>query len=163
MEQAHLEKTQEFVLANLDQTRDLATRLAGIARPGLSVYLEGPVGAGKTELARATIQTLLARYDRVEDVPSPTFTLVQTYLAGDLEIWHADLYRLADPNELVEIGLEDALETAFCLIEWPDRMPPDMSDSDHLHISLHPGLADDSRRAMLSGDEQTLRMLQGGL
>lgn len=88
--------------------------------------LEGAVGAGKTHFARGLIQTLLAV---PEDVPSPTFTLVQTYQGVDCEIWHTDLYRLTDPDEVIELGLLDAFETAICLIEWPDRLaglaPPD--------------------------------------
>lgn len=83
------------------------------------LLLDGPIGAGKTHLARALIQ---ARLPNPEDVPSPTFTLVQTYDAGDVEIWHADLYRLSHPDEVLELGLDDAFDTALCLIEWPDRL-----------------------------------------
>lgn len=92
---------------------------------GDCLLLEGPIGAGKSHFARAVIQ---ARLGRVEDVPSPTFTLVQSYDA-DVELWHADLYRLTHPDEVMELGLEQALETGICLIEWPDRLgryaPPD--------------------------------------
>lgn len=102
-------------------TAALARMLAATARPGDTILLDGPVGAGKTHFARAFIR---ARQGcGAEDVPSPTFTLVQTYddPLGS-EIWHADLYRLTDPSELAELGLEEALDTAICLIEWPDRL-----------------------------------------
>lgn len=87
--------------------------------PGDCLLLEGPIGAGKSHLARALI---LARLGHAEDVPSPTFTLVQSYVAADVEIWHADLYRLSHPDEVLELGLEQAFETAITLIEWPDRL-----------------------------------------
>ena len=58
----------------------------------------------------------------IEDVPSPTFTLVQTYEIGEMEVWHTNLYRLVDPNEALELGLDSAFENAICLIEWPDRL-----------------------------------------
>ena len=81
--------------------------------------MSGNVGAGKTHFARALIQS---RLNVVEDVPSPTFTLVQTYDSDLGEIWHADLYRLTSPQEIEELGLTDAFETAICLVEWPDRL-----------------------------------------
>ncbi len=103
-----------------DQVTDrLGGYLAGHLVAGDTVLLNGPIGAGKTHLARALIR---ARLGRMEDVPSPTFTLVQTYDAGGTEIWHADLYRLTHPDEVFELGLEDAFKTAICLIEWPDRL-----------------------------------------
>ncbi len=86
------------------------------------VLLSGPIGAGKTHLARALIQHRQAAHGAIEDVPSPSYTLVQEYHAGDLEIWHVDLYRLADPDEAAELGLDAALDTALCLIEWPERL-----------------------------------------
>lgn len=101
-------------------TEALGRALAGCVRGGDTLLLEGGLGAGKTHLARALIQSLLPVH---EDVPSPSFTLVQTYAAPDFDIWHADLFRLSGLGDLNELGLEEAFSHALCLIEWPDRMP----------------------------------------
>ncbi|MDK3017833.1 tRNA (adenosine(37)-N6)-threonylcarbamoyltransferase complex ATPase subunit type 1 TsaE [Pseudodonghicola flavimaris] len=106
-------------LASPEATADLARRLGALLHPGDSLLLEGDIGAGKTHFARALIQSLLPV---PEDVPSPTFTLVQTYEGAPGEIWHADLYRLSDIGEIEELGLTQAMEEAICLIEWPDRL-----------------------------------------
>ena len=126
-------------------TAALGSRLAGLARRGDCILLSGPIGAGKSSLARAFIQ---ARLGRAEDVPSPTFTLVQVYETGGEEIWHADLYRLSHPDEVWELGLEQAFDTAICLVEWPDRMGQDLPDNA-LRITLIP--EGEGRRASLSG------------
>lgn len=105
-------------LAGPDETARLGQWFAHRLRAGDCLLLEGPIGAGKSHFARSLIQ---ARLGRAEDVPSPTFTLVQTYEA-DIEIWHADLYRLTHPDEVLELGLEAAFATAICLIEWPERL-----------------------------------------
>ncbi len=101
-----------------DATARLGQWFAARLRAGDCLLLEGQIGAGKSHFARAFIQ---ARLGQAEDVPSPTFTLVQSYQA-DLEIWHADLYRLHHPDEVLELGLDEAFDTAICLIEWPDRL-----------------------------------------
>ncbi len=105
---------------------DAATARVGAAlgralRIGDAVLLSGGLGAGKTALARAAIAARLADCGLTEDIPSPTFTLVQTYEAG-IPIWHADLYRLSAEDEVYELGLDEAFETAAVLIEWPDRL-----------------------------------------
>ena len=107
--------TQTLTLfsASPDQTAQFATNLAGSLAAGDVILLEGDVGAGKTHFARALIQSLL---DTPEDVPSPTFTLVQTYQTPKGDIWHADLYRLTSPLEIEELGLTDAFETGICLV-----------------------------------------------
>ncbi len=106
-------------LACEDETLALAQKLAPWLGAGDVVLLEGPIGAGKSFFARALILSLLPT---PEDIPSPTFTLVQSYDAGRFDIWHCDLYRLSSSFEAQELGLEDAFETALCLIEWPDRL-----------------------------------------
>lgn len=132
-------------------TAALGERLADVLLAGDTVLLEGPIGAGKSHLARALIR---ARLGRMEDVPSPTFTLVQSYEAEGADIWHADLYRLGHPDEVLELGLEEAFATAICLIEWPDRLgrhvPPDA-----LRVVL--SAEGEGRRAVLSGGRPGLR------
>lgn len=105
-------------LADAEDTARLGRWFADRLRAGDCLLLEGAIGAGKSHFARAFIQE---RLGRAEDVPSPTFTLVQTYQA-DVEIWHADLYRLTHPDEVLELGLEAAFDSGICLIEWPDRL-----------------------------------------
>ncbi|MCZ8150927.1 MAG: tRNA (adenosine(37)-N6)-threonylcarbamoyltransferase complex ATPase subunit type 1 TsaE [Rhodobacteraceae bacterium] len=138
-------------------TAALGERLAWLLQPGDTVLLEGPIGAGKSHLARALIR---ARLGRMEDVPSPTFTLVQTYEAADAEIWHADLYRLGHPDEVLELGLEQALGTAICLVEWPDRLGPHLP-ADALHLQL--SVQGEGRRAVLRGGRTGLQKRLAGL
>jgi len=102
------------------------------------LLLSGPIGAGKTYFARQLIQSLLSS---PEDVPSPTFTLVQTYAAENCDIWHCDLYRLTHPDEVFELGLEDAFDTSICLIEWPDRLGSDLPENA---LTLNFGVAEES-------------------
>lgn len=113
-------------LADAAATDRLGQALAAVLRPGDVILLHGEVGAGKTALSRALINALRARAGLAsEDVPSPTFTLVQTYDVGDFDVWHADLYRLTGPDAVIELGLDTAFEEALCLIEWPDRLGQD--------------------------------------
>jgi len=101
----------------------LGRALAKLARPGDVLALHGPLGAGKTTLARGFIS---ARTQITEDVVSPTFTLVQVYNADDDDvgapIWHFDLYRLKGPEEVLELGWEEALSGGISIVEWPDRL-----------------------------------------
>lgn len=102
-----------------EETANLALRIAPHLRAGDVILLEGHIGGGKTHFARSLIQSLMTT---PEDVPSPTFTLVQTYDAPDFEIWHSDLYRLSHPDDVFELGLTEAFDSAVCLVEWPDRL-----------------------------------------
>ena len=130
-------------LPDAEATSALAQRLAPHLGPGDCLCLMGDLGAGKTHFARAVIQ---ARLTEPEDVPSPTFTLVQTYRAGGLEIWHSDLYRLSDPQEMDELGLTEAFETALCLIECPDRFADEMPEAA---LWLHFTMAGEGRMVTL--------------
>lgn len=107
-------------LATPEDTADLAARVAALADAGDVVALWGDLGVGKTAFARGLIRT--ATDDPDEEVPSPTFTLVQIYEGKGAPIWHFDLYRVEGPEEIWELGFDDALEEAVSLIEWPERL-----------------------------------------
>src|SRR5258705_3310763 len=119
-----------IVLPNERATRRLAADVATILKPGDLVTLSGDLGAGKTAFARALIRHLAA--DDTLDVPSPTFTLVQTYALPRFAVVHADLYRVGHPGELAELGVDDDAGNSIVLLEWPDRagdvLPPDRLD-----------------------------------
>lgn len=137
-------------LPDAEATAALGRALAAQLGPGDTILLEGPIGAGKSHLARALIRERLGRPD--EDVPSPTFTLVQTYGADGDEIWHADLYRLTSSDEVYELGLEDAFAKAICLVEWPDRLGAD-SPLAALTVTLVATPAD-GRQAILTATDR---------
>jgi len=99
-------------------TAALGARLGAVARAGDVIALEGDLGAGKTTLARGLIRSQLGPQT---EAPSPTFTLVQTYPGPRFPIWHFDLYRLENPGEARELGLEEAVD-GLALIEWPERL-----------------------------------------
>ena len=128
-------------------TADTAARMSSALQPGDTILLEGTIGSGKTHFARALIQSVLAV---PEDVPSPTFTLVQVYETRNGEIWHTDLYRLTSVEEIEELGLTEAFDTSICLVEWPEKLgqltpdsalliqfvtDPDDQDTRHLALS----------------------------
>jgi tRNA threonylcarbamoyl adenosine modification protein YjeE len=93
--------------------------MATSLQSGDVILLKGDLGCGKSTFARALIQALCGEHT---EVPSPTFTLVQTYETPQFVLWHFDLYRLEHPEELRELGLEEAYGTGVCLIEWPERL-----------------------------------------
>ena len=135
-----------------DRTAALARHLAGVARAGDVIALEGDLGAGKTTFARAFVRAYLDRPD--EDVPSPTFTLAQIYEPDTdgphtAPVWHVDLYRLAGPEEAVELGIEDAFAEAVTLIEWPDRLAG-LLPEDRLVVRLTPGPGEADRTIALT-------------
>ena len=131
-------------LPDENATAALAARIAALARPGDVIALEGELGAGKTSFARAFIR---AR-GGTEEVPSPTFTLVQIYELADGAIWHFDCYRLREPEEAWELGIEDAFLDGISLIEWPTRLGP-LLPKRRLDIALLPGASPDARRAKI--------------
>jgi len=128
-----------LIFSSPDATAAFAAALAPKLRAGDVILLDGEIGSGKTHFARALIQARLSADGApVEDVPSPTFTLVQTYDTGAVEIWHADLYRLTHPDEVEELGLTQAFDEAICLVEWPDRLA-DLSPPGALNLAFAPG------------------------
>jgi tRNA threonylcarbamoyladenosine biosynthesis protein TsaE len=140
----------EITLENLAATEALAARLASLARPGDALLLEGPLGAGKSALARAFLRA--ATGDAALEVPSPTFTLVQSYdLPGGVTAHHFDLYRLSGPEGLLELGWDEARE-GIVLVEWPERLGR-LAPQGALRVALAPGATADARLACLSGWE----------
>src|SRR5437764_147206 len=139
-----------IVLANEQATRRLAVDVASILKAGDLVTLSGDLGAGKTAFARALIRHLAG--DEALDVPSPTFTLVQTYALPRFTVVHADLYRVTHTGELAELGVDEAAENAVVLLEWPDRAE-DILPADRLDISftLAQHLGPNQRSAEITG------------
>ncbi|HLK23249.1 MAG TPA: tRNA (adenosine(37)-N6)-threonylcarbamoyltransferase complex ATPase subunit type 1 TsaE [Caulobacteraceae bacterium] len=139
----------DFRLDDAAATERLGRAIARTLKACEAVCLKGVLGAGKTTLARALIR---ARTTEEEEVPSPTFTLVQFYEGKGLKLAHFDLYRLERPEEADEIGLEEALRDAAVVIEWPERLgrslPRDRLDIE-LTIVGEPG-RDESRLARLN-------------
>jgi tRNA threonylcarbamoyl adenosine modification protein YjeE len=138
-------------LPDENATVALAARVAGVAVTGDVIALSGPLGAGKTVFARAFI----GARGGAGEVPSPTFTLVQTYELPTGAVWHFDCYRLRQADEAWELGIEDAFRDGISLIEWPERIES-LLPADRLRVELAPGASPGSRRAALSGWEDRL-------
>ena len=122
----------EIALPDAAATAALAARVAPLAARGDVVALSGTLGAGKTTFARGFIA---ARAGRPIEVPSPTFTLVQTYDLASGVIWHFDLYRLARADDAIELGIDEAFADGISLIEWPERLG-DLLPGRRLDITL---------------------------
>src|SRR5690625_2267867 len=137
--------TITYDLPDETATLALARALAPLLEQGDVIALRGDLGAGKTTLARYLINALEGTE---EEVPSPTFTLVQIYRRGELELWHFDLYRLESLDEVWELGFEEALAEGISLIEWPERIAGAMPAE---HLDLHLLHAEGARRAELTG------------
>ena len=148
-------RTVTLDLPDLPATHALAARLARLLRPGDAVLLEGPLGAGKSELARAILRA--AAGDPGLEVPSPTFTLVQFYDLPAGPAHHFDLYRLDGPAGLDELGWEEARD-GIVLVEWPDRLGA-LAPADALRVALEPAAAEDARTARLTGWDDRLQGL----
>lgn len=146
-----MEQTNSLTLdlQSPSQTEALAHTLAPLVVAGDVIALRGPVGAGKSHFCRALIHQLMAAHGGLEDVPSPTFTLVQTYAFPDFDVWHCDLYRLTSPQDVFELGLDEAFDAAVCLIEWPERLGAFLPQ-DALDVHLTPTQSGDARQAVMA-------------
>ena len=142
-------------------TEALGRALAPLLRVGDVIALYGDLGAGKTALARAVIRALPGPEGAAEEeVPSPTFTLVQTYERDPAPVWHVDLYRIEDPSELRELGLSEAFAEGITLLEWPDRLGDELP-ADALSVVLTFDAAGKARRVRLQGGGDWPRRLAG--
>ena len=140
---------QVVKLADEAATLALGAKLIQQLQAGQIVTLTGGLGAGKTTLVRGMIQSILGDID----VPSPTYTLVQTYDMLDFELWHCDMYRLDKPADGYELGLLDAFEEAVCLIEWPDKLG-ELIPEEALSINIQ--FDDEGRTVTLTGFKEIL-------
>ncbi len=145
-------------LADDEATAALGASLAPHVQPGDVLCLMGPLGAGKTTLARGLIKAATG----AREAPSPTFALVETYEAkaqncGDFTLWHFDLYRLESIEEIWELGFEEALDQGVSVIEWPERIE-DQLPPDPLIIALNP--AQTPRQAVIRSGENWVKRLK---
>ncbi len=140
-------KIYDYIAQDEASMEALARRLAPCLKAGDVLALRGELGAGKTTLARALIRALLGRD---VDVPSPTFTLVQTYDGPGFPISHFDLYRLSRPEDIEELGWEESLAEGLVIVEWPERLAALPTDALLLDI----GFAELGRRIIFSGKEE---------
>ena len=143
-----------FISENESQTAEIAAKLSEITRAGDVWALHGTLGMGKSVFARAFIKNLTS----ADEVPSPTFTLVQAYSATDFEIYHYDLYRLEKPEDIFELGVEETFYEGVCLIEWPDKMGS-LAPRNMWHVSIEP---DEKGRkiTLTTEDENKIRRLE---
>ncbi len=127
------------------QTQALAENLARDIRAPVCLLLQGELGAGKSLFTRALIRALTGTPDL--EVPSPTFTLLQTYETPHGPLYHFDLYRLEHPDEIYELGWEDAIADGIVCAEWPERLGP-LTPEDHIRIKIDIDKTDETRRAL---------------
>ena len=135
------------ITENEQQTSQLAAQLSEISIAGDVWALHGTLGMGKSVFARAFIQNLTS----AEEVPSPTFTLVQMYGAPHFEIYHYDLYRLEKPSDIFELDVEEAFYSGVCLVEWPEKME-NYAPRNMWHITIEPD--EKGRKITISTDDE---------
>ena len=125
-----------MILADPAASEALGARLAGLVAPGDVVTLSGPLGAGKTSVARG----LLAALGLAGEAPSPSFAIVQPYAPPEVRVpvLHVDLYRIDDPEEIAELGLDEAAGESVLLVEWPERAPGWWPDALALTLEMLP-------------------------
>lgn len=143
----------EVELPDLQAMQALGVRIAGAAKPGDVIALSGGLGAGKTTLARAILLAL----GHEGEVPSPTFTILETYDDTRLPVVHADFYRLEDPAETAELGLADYREGALLIAEWPDHAGGFSHEPACLSIKLE--IVGEGRKAIVETGPQWLGRL----
>ncbi|HEX3665909.1 MAG TPA: tRNA (adenosine(37)-N6)-threonylcarbamoyltransferase complex ATPase subunit type 1 TsaE [Rhizomicrobium sp.] len=146
---------EKLLVCGLRETEDLGRRIASALKTGDTVSLKGDLGAGKTTLARAILRALGV----TSEVPSPSFTLVQHYDTPGLKVAHYDFYRLADPSEVDELGLEDAVKEGVAIVEWPERAPGRLgADVLEIHIEI---VGEGDRAVQFSGPARWAHLFSG--
>ena len=143
-----LNKPMNYLSKSESDTESLAEKIGKNLKIGDVICLQGDLGMGKSVFARALIRSLAE--DNSLEVPSPTFTLLQTYETASGPVWHFDLYRIEEPEEIYELGWEDGLKEAINIIEWPERLgdlkpnrtisigiTPVKENANHRNIELH--------------------------
>jgi len=146
----------EITLVDLEATEQLAAKLAAVLKPGDVIALDGPLGIGKTAFARGLIRHLVGAET---EVPSPTFNLVFTYDVDDGPLWHFDLFRIEQPEDVYELGIEEAFADGISLIEWPERLGG-LLPQDCLTLTFLAGANDGARRVRMIGSETWRRRLE---
>tara|TARA_Y200000002_G_scaffold369279_1_gene363236 strand:+ start:340 stop:882 length:543 start_codon:yes stop_codon:yes gene_type:complete len=144
------DKKLVFYDLNIEQISDLANFFARVLKPADSLFLIGEIGSGKTFFARKVIQRMMVNQNiLLEEVPSPTFTIIQVYDMLSPAVWHLDLYRLSNFDEAIELGLEDIFENVISLIEWSEKLGP-YAPNRNISITFGQGKRDfDTRTVFL--------------
>ncbi len=144
-----------YDLPNLQATNDLAVKISRLIKTGDAILLSGPLGIGKTAFVRSFLRFICE--DSEMEVPSPSFTLVQHYESPKFSLYHYDLWRLENEQDLIELDWDDAME-GVVLVEWPERLQDFVPDGAlHIDFSLH---SDSGRRVVLSGWDERLNLLE---